>query len=843
MASRSLGTLTLDLIAKVGGFTGPLDEASRQTKSKTAEIGQALSGLAKGAGVALAALPAALAGLVVHTADTAKEVSNLAELSGLSTTEFQKYAAAAASVGVEQDKLSDIFKDTNDKIGDYFNTGGGAMKDFFDQIAPKVGVTADQFKKLNSAEALQLYVSSLEKANASQAEMTFYMEAIASDSTALIPLLRNGGKEFKELGDAAEAAGAILDVKTIAVSKEFSSELIQLTQHLDGAKNTVAEGLMPVVAALTKDLNESIKSTGGLNTKVKDLGETLLEVTAFTVSAADGVTRVVKIVADTLIGIYSTAAHYMSTLMSKVALGLSQLTLGDVSAQFLADSKRLSEEAAGYFNVAGQAAGSIQEELDAPMLGERWKQKVAEAHKAAAELAKLNDGKPKGGEGTGNDVAASEAAKKKAEEAAKAAAAAAKKLASEQEAAAKRINDAFASTETDYLRQVELIKAISDTQKEATEADKLRFEIASGKLVGINAEQQKRLEGLAEELDKLEKRKKLKEEDKEVAGFKSSVEHQLTIDQRGLDIPLMNAYDTEGMKQRAMAMLGIEQSYQDQLEDLRQRRQADEISESAYKRETDILNDALAKRLAMQEKYYDDVDKLQQNGTAGFVSGFATQAEASMDLYSNMQQAGGQAFNALTDAMSEWAATGELDAEKLAASFIGAIGNSLLSFAAAQVAMAGLNAFVAMIGTPFVGPAIAPGAAIAAAAAAGVLMTAVGSSLQGQAHAGIENIPREGTWLLDGGERVLSPAQNRDLTGYLNRANAVNAAADGGAPGGRGDTIIHNYGTQVETRREGNDLHVFVREAKRQIAGDIARGNGDITKALIAGYGMKRRAS
>ncbi|MDV2441386.1 tape measure protein [Acinetobacter gerneri] len=40
-------------------------------------------------------------------------------------------------------------------------------------------------------------------------------------------------------------------------------------------------------------------------------------------------------------------------------------------------------------------------------------------------------------------------------------------------------------------------------------------------------------------------------------------------------------------------------------------------------------------------------------------------------------------------------------------------------------------------------------------------------TIQGMAHNGIDNIPKEGTWLLDGGERVLNPKQNQDLTNYL----------------------------------------------------------------------------
>lgn len=47
-------------------------------------------------------------------------------------------------------------------------------------------------------------------------------------------------------------------------------------------------------------------------------------------------------------------------------------------------------------------------------------------------------------------------------------------------------------------------------------------------------------------------------------------------------------------------------------------------------------------------------------------------------------------------------------------------------------------------------------------------------NISGMAHNGIDNIPKEGTWLLDGGERVLNPEQNKDLTNYLSDRQAAN---------------------------------------------------------------------
>ena len=42
------------------------------------------------------------------------------------------------------------------------------------------------------------------------------------------------------------------------------------------------------------------------------------------------------------------------------------------------------------------------------------------------------------------------------------------------------------------------------------------------------------------------------------------------------------------------------------------------------------------------------------------------------------------------------------------------------------------------------------------------------AAISGIAHGGLDYVPSESTYLLDKGERVLSPNQNRDLTEFLN---------------------------------------------------------------------------
>ena len=87
-----------------------------------------------------------------------------------------------------------------------------------------------------------------------------------------------------------------------------------------------------------------------------------------------------------------------------------------------------------------------------------------------------------------------------------------------------------------------------------------------------------------------------------------------------------------------------------------------------------------------------------------------------------------------------------------------------------------LNAFASTAAIPIVGPALAPGVAAAAqlTASAGTLAAAAQgaglgfAAVGGIAHGGMTNVPRESTFILDRGERVLSPRQNKDLTQFLN---------------------------------------------------------------------------
>ncbi|MBJ8503589.1 transglycosylase SLT domain-containing protein [Acinetobacter seifertii] len=251
MATNSLGRLTLDLVVQTASFTEPLSKAERQARTSSQGIASSINVAA----IAVSALGGAIAGLSIanlvsyseKVIQTGSDIQRFSKLANASVRDFQYFAKGAESAGISMESFADKMKDMQDRIGDFQQTGGGPLADFFENIAPKVGVTIQQFQKLSGPDALQLFYNSLEKAGASTNDMKFYMEAIISDSSLLIPLLENGGKGFKEFGEAAKKAGAIMTDELAANLAEAKKQMMLMDLQWQGLEYRMINNIVPAV--------------------------------------------------------------------------------------------------------------------------------------------------------------------------------------------------------------------------------------------------------------------------------------------------------------------------------------------------------------------------------------------------------------------------------------------------------------------------------------------------------------------------------------------------------------------------------------------------------------------
>ena len=276
MTSATIGALRVDLGLNSAAFEKGLDLMQRRmagmqkslqgVADKMSKVGTALT---IGVTAPLAAMGGAVLASAKNIAESVPELEKLSKMANVSAQDFQRLAFAAKSVGFESDKLGDVYKDVQDKVGDFLATGGGEMADFFTNIAPKVGVTAEAFRNLSGPQALQLYYNSLEKAGVSQSEMTFYLEALANDATALVPLLQKNGAAFDELGRKA----AILSEADIEGFKEYSRASADMDQAF--RKLTVAivsSGLLDAVVSMVTQVTDLATSLSKTNPELLKWG-------------------------------------------------------------------------------------------------------------------------------------------------------------------------------------------------------------------------------------------------------------------------------------------------------------------------------------------------------------------------------------------------------------------------------------------------------------------------------------------------------------------------------------------------------------------------------------------
>jgi len=249
MAARSLGTLTIDLIAKVGGFVSGMTQAERSAdkwrknvKAAALDVGAALAGVAVAAGSAAAGIGSATLSLVKNTADQVAETDRWAKSLGVSTQNLLQWQYAAKQAGIAGDQISDIFKDINDKIGDaVLNKSGDAA-----QALDTLGLSATKLQKLSPDKILTEIGNALNQSNLSTAGKTNILESLVNDGSRLLPLLENNNKQLNTFKQAAKDYGIAPSEDQIQGLVKVSNFFRDLEGQVEGLKTQIAAGLAQV---------------------------------------------------------------------------------------------------------------------------------------------------------------------------------------------------------------------------------------------------------------------------------------------------------------------------------------------------------------------------------------------------------------------------------------------------------------------------------------------------------------------------------------------------------------------------------------------------------------------
>ncbi|MBS4155244.1 hypothetical protein [Cobetia sp. MC34] len=781
----SLGQLTLDLVANIGGFTGPLSNASNAANREMASVKKAFKGAATAATVSVAAMTAAstaVISLTKNAADNAREITNQSRVANATTSEFQKMAYAANTVGIEQDKLSGILQDFNDRIGDFKATGAGPMVDFFEQIAPKVGVTAKSFQNLSGPQALQLYYDSLEKANLSQADMTFYLEAMSGDVTSLIPLLADGGAGFKAMADEAESLGIVLSDLDIAKLNAFAREFDRIHAIISTTGNLIGSELSPYLTVLGNDLVELAADGDGFGEAVR--------------GAVNG--------SLTALGYLGNALHAVEIAMKTmraIAFSVGEAYTA-VFAEVINAVTFLADQIAGSFNLIIKGINLIPGTDDIPLIASFQEGGYAKGVRAARdEMAKLGAEARKSLVDTVNEPLPSEKIEewlKKVKEAADqivvnpkvevevetdpskppAIAPPSNSNSSSSAAAARDLNNQLEQQKAAYRGLIDELYPLKTAQKEFAE---------DMKLLGL-------AEAAGEVDDYADAVRRLKEVYAEQAQSGGG----------GNEAPSFGGLPFEvgglggEMDKIIQAQEDLDEWREDQLESLEEFRQANaDLNEQWDERELEIAEEFAEKKAALL-KARDDVALASAESTAGSLADIAKATAGEQSA----------AYKAMFVTQKAFAIASSIIAVNEAIARAAASGPfpyNLAAMASVAAATAGLVSNITSVAAP-----------------------------DGMAHDGIDSVPQDGTWLLQKGERVTTADTSAKLDKTLSDVQRNQSG------GGNGVTVNliedASRAGQSESSSEGDEdtINIFVANIM---------ADGKAHKALTSKYGLKTKGS
>lgn len=782
--SAKLGTLTLDLVTKIGNFVGPIKESEKQVKTSFASMQKDVLAYGAIAVSGATAAGAAVFAMAKTYADAAQELKTFAAISNATTQEFQAMSAAAQSVDINPDKLADQLKDFNEKLGEFITIGSGGAVDFFEQIAIQTEGSAEGARKLalemqnlSGPQALQLYVDKLEEAGVSQQQMSFYLESMASDTTNLIPLLKNGGEGFKFWADAAERYGLIMDESAIQKASEFKVQLKLLDMQVQGAKNQFIQGLMPALVSVGDAMSDATTETDLMS----DAGETLGGVFKGVAATGMGVYAVIKLLSNAMAGLSFDALNAKKNVdlaaeggtwadkLPGLRLAKTLITGATVAR---APNSGVSMAAADNAKVMDDIGTSITTLF------------TNTVNEATAAMAKNQSGQAGVIKGSDEWI-------KKQNQAANATKAATNALKEQQAQARDSIAyeylDDFAKFAEDYKRQVTEIGKANFGVEEASYIAKAksRYEFAEEMYLRQITEEINTFKWSEEEKLKYAfetqrimisesgkynnelKELKLKALDEQHAiELRKTQWHALEMRQTledsitGLSGGADDIFAKSTMTPREYSQWALESDRSKAQVSLNNQRvgvERDIMTSDAYSTDDDRY-DALLKA---HQEYRDGLYAIDLQYDQSVKDLAQSQMLQQLDMWQGIFTSGQTTFAQLTQSVKNNAG------EQSTAYRIAFAGQQ--SFSIASSLVAAWTAYTQAFADP--SAMTLPQKFAGGTAVMGALMPAIATissiGIDGMAHNGIDNIPKEGTWLLDGGERVLNPQQNKDLTKYL----------------------------------------------------------------------------
>jgi hypothetical protein len=475
MASRSIGSLTIDLIAKIFGFEQGMDKAARIADRRSKDISKAISNGMKGALGSVAAFTGGLIGGLVsaqaafqgfmNAVNKADKLNEFSVRLGISTEQLSAWGYAAEQSGTDLESLTGALGKFSKTVAAAADSGSRQS-----ELFAALGISIkDASGNLRDVEELLPEVANAFRSIENDTTQTaLAMELFGRSGAELIEFLENGSDGLSELGAEARSVGAIISGETAQAADEFNDEIAKLRATVNGLFSQLAQELLPELTKLVKEFRESAKEGNAFGVSVKEVA-----------SAISG-----------LVGWIKDGSEVGASFRRSMD-GLTQT----FTALYEMASKLANLDFSGFFNNAKRQADGIRQ-FFSNAFGDQadFSGVTATVQGNRAANARGGSNRPETGGSSPQLLASVNKFLAGSENAGKAAS----KALSGADKEASRLKETYDSLTASMEQQIAMF---GKTGEEA----KLRYEIESGELIKLTQAQKDQLLVLAEQIDTQER--------------------------------------------------------------------------------------------------------------------------------------------------------------------------------------------------------------------------------------------------------------------------------------------------------------------------------------------------
>lgn len=382
--SANLGTLTLDLIAKIGGFTGPIDKARKDVKKSLDKMGKDAEKYGKIFGAALGVgITTASAAFVKLTADGLRNVDAQGKLARSLDTSYDSVTALSMAFGDNGiDGYEASLNRLNRRLGAAQLGRGSALN-----TVKELNLDLNALSRLDADEKLAVIADRIKAVANNSQEAARFAQDLGFEQAAAAGFFLQGGDAIRAYREDVEALGLSLSDFEVSKIEDANNSMGIFGDIVQSIQQRLAVQAAPYLEYIGQEIEKNVKEMGGFDKAAEMVFDNIIKGAGFVADSVDGIRRVFIVAANGIVVAFAGALDGLSgaaatTLSIVNKIPTVRLLVDDEDIQALRDFQQLQRD------VVNEGIGGIQDQLTGDLPSVRLNEFAAKM-KAELEAARV----------------------------------------------------------------------------------------------------------------------------------------------------------------------------------------------------------------------------------------------------------------------------------------------------------------------------------------------------------------------------------------------------------------------------------------------------------------------